>query len=29
MDYKITRTKFGETPDYELPKPIFLEELGE
>lgn len=29
MDYKITKTKFGETPDYELPKPLFYEELGE
>ncbi|QDF29395.1 globin domain-containing protein [Halarcobacter anaerophilus] len=29
MEYKITKTKFGERPDYELPKPIFLEEMGE
>ncbi|QKF82454.1 globin [Halarcobacter ebronensis] len=29
MDYKITKTEFGERPDYELPKPIFLEEMGE
>lgn len=29
IDYKITKTKYGEKPDYELPKPIFLEEMGE
>lgn len=29
MDYNITKTKFGETPKYDLPKPLFYEELGE
>ena len=29
MDYKITKTKFGERPNYELPKPLFLQEMGE
>lgn len=29
MKYKITETVYGETPDYELPKPLFYEELGE
>ncbi|WP_321470816.1 globin [Halarcobacter sp.] len=29
MDYKITKTVFGEKPEYKLPKPIFLEEMKE
>ena len=29
MDYKITKTVFGEKPEYNLPKPIFLEEMKE
>lgn len=29
MDYKVTKTNFGEKPDFEYPKPIFIEELGE
>ena len=29
MDYKITKTEFGEKPHFELPKPLFYEELGE
>lgn len=29
MDYKVTRTEFGEKPDFDLPKPLFYEELGE
>ena len=29
IDYEITKTNFGETPNFSLPKPIFLEELGE
>jgi hemoglobin len=28
-DFKITKTTFGEKPKFELPKPLFLEELGE
>lgn len=28
MDYTITKTKFGEKPSFEYPKPIFFEELG-
>lgn len=28
MDYKISKTKFGEKPNFEYPKPIFFEELG-
>ncbi len=26
-DFKITKTTFGEKPEFELPKPLFLEEL--
>jgi len=29
MDYHVSKTNFGETPDFEYPKPIFIEELGE
>lgn len=29
MDFKVTKTEFGEKPNFEYPKPIFLEELGE
>ncbi|XPV69744.1 MAG: globin [Halarcobacter sp.] len=29
MQYKVSKTKFGEKPDFELPKPLFYEELGE
>lgn len=29
MDFKVTKTVFGEKPDFDYPKPIFLEELGE
>lgn len=29
FDYKITKTSFGETPSFSLPKPLFLQELGE
>ncbi len=29
MDFKVTKTEFGEKPDFEYPKPIFLKELGE
>ncbi|WP_419769502.1 MAG: globin [Candidatus Marinarcus sp.] len=29
MDYKITKTQFGETPTFDLPSPLFLKELGE
>lgn len=29
MDFKVTKTEFGKKPNFEYPKPIFLEELGE
>ena len=29
MDFKVTKTEFGEKPNFEYPKPIFLEELGD
>jgi len=29
MQYDITKTKFGQRPEYKLPKPIFLEEMKE
>ncbi|MGB9801366.1 globin [Arcobacter sp.] len=29
VDYKISKTNFGEKPHYELPKPLFYKELGE
>ncbi|MFK2822105.1 globin [Arcobacter sp. YIC-80] len=29
MDYHVSKTNFGEKPDFEYPKPIFIEELGE
>ena len=29
MDFTITKTKFGEKPDFKYPKPLFLEEMGE
>ncbi|MGA1931129.1 globin [Arcobacter sp. YIC-464] len=29
MDYHVSKTEFGEKPDFEYPKPIFIEELGE
>ncbi|QKJ23714.1 globin [Poseidonibacter lekithochrous] len=29
MDYHISKTNFGETPDFEYPKALFLEEMGE
>jgi hemoglobin len=29
MQYKVSKTNFGEKPPFQYPKPIFLEELGE
>ena len=29
MDYSISKTNFGEKPEFEYPKPLFLEEIGE
>ncbi len=29
MDYKITKTEFGQKPHFDLPIPLFYEELGE
>ena len=29
MDCSISKTKFGEKPDFEYPIPLFLEEMGE
>ena len=29
MEYKVTKTEFGEKPNFDYPKPIFLEEMGE
>lgn len=29
MDYHVSKTNFGEKPDFKYPKPIFIEELGE
>lgn len=28
MNYHISKTEFGETPNFNYPKPIFLEEIG-
>ncbi len=29
MDFSISKTKFGEKPEFEYPKPLFLQEMGE
>lgn len=29
MDYHVSKTTFGEKPDFEYPKPLFIEELKE
>ena len=29
MDYSISKTKFGEKPEFEYPIPLFLQEMGE
>ena len=29
MDFSISKTKFGEKPEFEYPKPLFLQEIGE